>query len=76
MNNCGHTTDDELKLFCFKLKNLDLDPLKRNYFIKASGRVQTITSIDGMRLRADRSGFMKGRHSQFYDGDGRSYDIW
>lgn len=71
-------TDDELKLFLFQAQKSGLDPLKKEiYFIKVGGRVQTITSIDGMRLVADRSGLYEGQTQPvFYDGDGRSYDIW
>ena len=71
-------TDDELSLFLFQAKKTGLDPLKKEiYFIKVGGRVQTITSIDGMRLVADRSGNYEGQTQPvFYDSDGKSYDIW
>lgn len=71
-------SDDELKLFLFQAQKSGLDPLKKEiYFIKVGGRVQTITSIDGMRLVADRSGSYEGQTQPiFYDGDGKSYDIW
>lgn len=75
---CKDFTTDELKLFLFQAQKSGLDPLKKEiYGVKFGGRVQTITSIDGMRLVADRSGLYEGQTQPvFYDGDGKSYDIW
>ena len=71
-------TDDELKLFLFQAQKTGLDPLQKQiYFIKVGEKIQTITSIDGFRLIAERSGFYEGQTQPiFYDENGVAFDVW
>lgn len=71
-------TDDELKLFLHKSKTCGLDPMKNQiYFVKYAGKVSTITSIDGFRLIAERSGSYEGQTSPiWYDAEGKEYGVW
>jgi phage recombination protein Bet len=68
---CG---DDELKLFFYVCDKTKLDPfMKQIYAIKRSEKMVIQTSIDGLRLIADRSGnYSPGREPTFsYDKDGK-----
>ena len=71
-------TDDELKLFLFQAQKTGLDPLQKQiYFIKVGEKIQTITSIDGFRLIAERSGVYEGQTQPiFYDENGVAFDVW
>lgn len=55
-------TPQEFELFIYQCKHHQLDPLtKQIYFMKNKGRVTTITSIDGYRSIAHRTGKYAGK---------------
>jgi len=70
---CKGATDDEMEHFAHICQKSKLDPLlKQIYFMKYSGKMTTITSIDGYRLIADRTGkYSPGKETTFaYDKNG------
>lgn len=71
-------TDTELKSFIWQCERTGLDPFARQiYFIKSGGKVQIQTSIDGLRLIAERSGAYEGQTPvQWCGSDGVWKDIW
>lgn len=63
-------TNDELKLFLYQCERTGLDPLtKQIYFQKRAGRVVIITSIDGYRLVAARTGQHAGTDDAVLDNE-------
>lgn len=67
---CKDATNDELEVFAHICQKVKLDPmLKQIYFMKYAGKMTTITSIDGYRLVADRTGkYSPGKENTFiYD---------
>lgn len=71
-------TDNELNLFLNQCQRTGLDPMTRQiYFTKYSGKVTVMTSIDGFRLIADRSGKYEGQTPTLWcDKDGNWVDVW
>jgi len=80
-------TDDELKLFLAQCQRTGLDPFDRQiYFIKRKQWNaelndhewvgQTQTSIDGLRVVADRTGDMDGQSTQWCGYAGEWRDVW
>lgn len=70
--------EDELKLFLYQCRRLQLDPLcKQIYAIKRNGQLTFQLSIDGMRAQALRSGLYMGREPvQWCNRDGVWTDVW
>ena len=73
------STNAELELFIHFAKRTGLDPLARQiYAMKNKGKFSVITSIDGFRLIAERSGSYAGQTiPMYYDQDSESWlDVW
>ncbi len=72
-------TDIELQFFVEQCKRTGLDPVtKQIYFIKdKAGKVNIQTSIDGLRLIAERSDKYEGQTAPLWCGaDGVWKDVW
>lgn len=70
---CPDLTDQELQLFIYNCTKASLDPFRRQiYAMKTKGRMVILTSIDGFRLIAERTGcYSPGRATSFwYNDDG------
>ena len=66
-------TDEEFKVFLYKCAKLSLDPLLGHIVPTAHGygerrRVSYITTVDALRLQAERSGKYAGSDDPIYDG--------
>ncbi len=71
-------TDNELRLFLHQAKQTGLDPLaKQIYVMKSGSKLSFMTSIDGQRLVAQRTGQYEGQVGpQWYGYDGKWRDVW
>jgi len=70
---CKDATDDEFAVFLNVCKKVQLDPFaKQIYAVKYKGNLTAQTSIDGLRLIADRTGrYAPGKAPTYtYDKDG------
>jgi phage recombination protein Bet len=72
--NC---TPDELKLFAYACQRTGLDPFSRQiYAIKRSNKLTIMTSIDGLRSIAERTGQLDGSSTEWCGDDGIWADVW
>ena len=72
--NC---TPDELKLFAYACQRTGLDPFSRQiYAIKRSNKLTIMTSIDGLRSIAERTGQLDGSSTEWCGDDGIWSDVW
>ena len=71
-------TQDEFDSFIATCKRTGLDPFSRQiYFMKHGNRSTIVTSIDGFRLLAQRSGLYGGQSApQWCSADGQWRDVW
>jgi len=72
-------TDDELKLFLYRCKNMGLDPLKPGqvHFVKFGNNPGSIVvGIDGMRAKAVRTGKLNGIRRGVTKENGKIVSGW
>lgn len=72
-------TDDEFALFVQVCKKTQLDPFTRQIYAmkQKNGKVSFVSSIDGLRLIAERSGKYAGQVGPLWcDSDGVWRDVW
>jgi phage recombination protein Bet len=75
---CADLNDNEFALFIEIAKRARLDPFRKQiYGQKRSGKLVTVTGIDGFRLIAQRSGRYAGQLGPYWCGpDGDWKDVW
>ena len=73
-----HTPDTEFEMFIRQCNRTGLDPLhKQIYLLKVGGKFHIMTSIDGARLTAHRSGQYEGQVGPMWCGDdGEWSEVW
>lgn len=74
------STDNELKLFLYQAKRTQLDPLAgqlhfTKYNTKSGPKVSFITSIDGYRLIAERTGQYAGNDDYSFNDNKSQYEV-
>ncbi len=70
-------TAEELKLFAYACQRTGLDPFsKQIYAIKRSNKLTIMTSIDGLRSIAERTGELDGSSTEWCGDDGIWSDVW
>ena len=70
-------TPDELKLFAYACQRTGLDPFSRQiYAIKRSNKLTIMSSIDGLRSIAERTGQLDGSSTEWCGDDGIWSDVW
>ena len=70
-------TSDELKLFAYACQRTGLDPFSRQiYAIKRSNKLTIMSSIDGLRSIAERTGQLDGSATEWCGDDGVWSDVW
>ncbi|HRN86054.1 MAG TPA: phage recombination protein Bet [Candidatus Dojkabacteria bacterium] len=74
------STDNELKLFLYQAKRTQLDPLAgqlhfTKYNTKSGPKVGFITSIDGYRLIAERTGQYAGNDDYSFNDNKSQYEV-
>jgi phage recombination protein Bet len=75
---CSELSDSELALFLEMVKGYGLDPFSRQiYALKTGGKLTPVTSIDGLRLIAQRSGQYAGQRAPEFTADGEKWtSVW
>lgn len=72
-------SDEELQLFLYVCKNKNLNPLTRQIYAMRNkeGKLTFMTSIDGLRIEANRTGLYEGQVGPLWcDDKGTWSDVW
>jgi phage recombination protein Bet len=75
---CKDLDNNEFHLFLMQCKRTGLDPFsKQIYALKLGGKLTMMTSIDGLRIIAERSGQYAGQTlTEWCGADGKWVDVW